>query len=108
MPARKRICADLKKGKLPTKIVSEDYELEYGTDTLEIHKDAIEEGQRVIVIDDLIATGCIAVAAIKLAQKPGGVVIEFAVVVSLPDIGDSQKIQEHGTRVHAQTEFEGD
>jgi len=97
-----------KKGKLPAETVSETYELEYGTDTLEIHKDAIKEGQRVLIIDDLIATGGTAVAAINLARKLGGVVVEFAAVVDLPDIGGSQKIQKTGVPVYAQTEFEGD
>ena len=97
-----------KKGKLPAETVSETYELEYGTDTLEIHKDAIKSGQKVLIIDDLIATGGTAVAAINLVEKLGGEVVEFAVVVDLPDIGGSRKIAETGVNVYAQTEFEGD
>jgi adenine phosphoribosyltransferase len=97
-----------KKGKLPAETVSETYELEYGTDTLEIHKDAIKAGQKVLIIDDLIATGGTAVAAINLVEKLGGEVVEFAVVVDLPDIGGSKKIAEAGVSVYAQTEFEGD
>jgi adenine phosphoribosyltransferase len=97
-----------KKGKLPAEVVSETYELEYGTDTLEIHKDAIREGQRVLIIDDLIATGGTAVAAINLVRKLGGEVVEFAAVVDLPDIGGSKKIAATGVAVYAQTQFEGD
>jgi adenine phosphoribosyltransferase len=97
-----------KKGKLPAETVSETYELEYGTDTLEIHKDAIKAGQKVLIIDDLIATGGTAVAAINLVEKLGGEVVEFAVVVDLPDIGGSKKIAAAGVSVYAQTEFEGD
>jgi|TARA_B110000503_G_scaffold105513_1_gene157411 adenine phosphoribosyltransferase len=97
-----------KKGKLPAETVSEPYELEYGTDTLEIHRDAIAEGQRVLIIDDLIATGGTAVAAINLVRKLGGVVAGFAVVVNLPDIGGSRKIQKLGVTSYWQAEFEGD
>jgi adenine phosphoribosyltransferase len=97
-----------KMGKLPAETVSETYDLEYGTDTLEIHKDAIAEGQRVLVIDDLIATGGTGVAAINLVRKLGGEVVGFAVVVNLPDIGGSRKIEQLGVTVYCQTEFEGD
>jgi adenine phosphoribosyltransferase len=96
-----------KMGKLPAETVSETYELEYGTDTLEIHTDAITPGQRVVVIDDLIATGGTALAAIKLVRKLGGEVIEFAAVVDLPDIGGSRKINEAGVKTYCQTQFEG-
>jgi adenine phosphoribosyltransferase len=97
-----------KKGKLPAETVSETYELEYGTDTLEIHKDAIKAGQKVLIIDDLIATGGTAVAAINLVKKLGAQVIEFAAVVDLPDIGGSKKIESAGVSVYSQTSFEGD
>jgi len=97
-----------KKGKLPAETVSETYELEYGTDTLEIHKDAVKAGQKVLIIDDLIATGGTAVAAINLVKKLGAQVIEFAAVVDLPDIGGSKKIERAGVSVYSQTTFEGD
>lgn len=97
-----------KKGKLPAETVSETYELEYGTDTLEIHKDAIKKGQKVLIIDDLIATGGTAVAAINLVKKLGAQVVEFAAVVDLPDIGGSRKIKNAGVSVYCQTAFEGD
>jgi adenine phosphoribosyltransferase len=97
-----------KKGKLPAETVSETYELEYGTDTLEMHKDAVMEGQKVLIVDDLIATGGTAIAAINLVHQLGGEVVEFAAVVDLPDIGGSKKIIDHGVPVYTQTEFEGD
>jgi adenine phosphoribosyltransferase len=97
-----------KKGKLPAAVISETYELEYGTDTLEIHEDAIAPGQKVLIIDDLIATGGTAVAAINLVRKLGAEIVEFAAVIDLPDIGGSKKIAETGVTVHAQTQFEGD
>ncbi len=97
-----------KKGKLPAETESETYDLEYGTDTIEIHKDAVEPGKKVVIIDDLIATGGTALAAIKLVKKLGGEVAEFACVVDLPDIGGSRKIREAGIPVYAQTVFEGE
>jgi adenine phosphoribosyltransferase len=96
-----------KKGKLPAATIAETYELEYGTDTLEIHEDAIRSGQRVLIVDDLIATGGTAVAAIKLVRKLGGDVIGYAAVVNLPDIGGSRKIEATGVSIYCQTEFEG-
>jgi adenine phosphoribosyltransferase len=97
-----------KMGKLPAETISETYELEYGTDTLEIHRDAVAPGQRLLVIDDLIATGGTGVAAVNLVRKLGGEVAGFAVVVNLPDIGGSRKLQQLGVNVYWQTEFEGD
>jgi len=97
-----------KMGKLPAETISETYELEYGTDTLEIHRDAVAPGQRVLIIDDLIATGGTGVAAVNLVRKLGGEVAGFAVVVNLPDIGGSRKLQQLGVNVYWQTEFEGD
>lgn len=97
-----------KKGKLPAETESETYELEYGTDTVEIHKDAIEPGQKAVIIDDLIATGGTALAAVKLVKKLGGEVAEFACVADLVDIGGSRKLKEAGIKVYAQTSFEGD
>lgn len=96
-----------KQGKLPAETVSETYELEYGTDTLEIHKDAIEAGRRTLVIDDLIATGGTALAAINLVRRLGGEVVEFAAVVDLPDLGGSRKITQAGVNCYSQAQFEG-
>ncbi len=97
-----------KKGKLPAETEKEDYELEYGTDSIEIHKDAIQPGQKILVIDDLIATGGTALAACKLVKKLSGDIIEFACIVDLPDIGGSKKLRNEGIKVYAQTEFEGE
>ena len=97
-----------KKGKLPAETEKEEYALEYGTDTIEIHKDAIEKGQKVLIIDDLIATGGTALAAAKLVKKLGGEVVEFGFIVDLPDLGGRKKLEEHGYSVYAQTTFEGE
>ena len=97
-----------KKGKLPAETESESYNLEYGTDTIEIHKDAISPGQKVVIIDDLVATGGTALAAAKLVRKLGGEVIELAFIVDLPDIGGSKKLIDAGYKIYAQTAFEGE
>jgi len=96
-----------KKGKLPAETLSETYALEYGTDTLEIHRDAITAGQKIVIVDDLIATGGTAIAAINLVRRLGGHVVEFAAVVDLPDIGGSEKIRQENVPVYAQTVFNG-
>jgi len=97
-----------KKGKLPAETEKEEYALEYGTDTIEIHKDAIAKGQKVLIVDDLIATGGTATAAAKLVKKLGGKVVELAFIVDLPDIGGRKKLETAGYCVYAQTEFEGE
>ncbi len=97
-----------KKGKLPAATEKEEYALEYGTDTVEIHKDAIAKGQKVIIIDDLIATGGTALAAAKLVKKLHGHIEEIALIVDLPDLGGRKKLESHGYKVYAQTEFEGE
>ena len=81
-----------KKGKLPWKTVSETYELEYGTDTIEIHEDAIESGKSVLLMDDLIATGGSLLAAKNLVEKLGGRILEAAVVIELVDLKGREKI----------------
>ncbi len=97
-----------KKGKLPAEVESEEYELEYGTDTIEIHKDAITTGQKVLIVDDLIATGGTAQAAAKLVKKLGGEIVEMAFIVDLPDLGGSQRLKNAGLQVYSQTSFEGE
>ena len=97
-----------KKGKLPAETEREEYALEYGTDIIEIHKDAIEKGQKVLIVDDLIATGGTANAAANLVKKLGGKVIEFAFIVDLPDLGGRKKLESAGYSVYAQAEFEGE
>jgi adenine phosphoribosyltransferase len=94
-----------KKGKLPSNTESEDYELEYGTDTIEIHSDAVGPGQKVLIVDDLIATGGTAVAAAKLIKKLGGEVVELAFIINLPELGGSRKLESHGLKIYSQTEF---
>jgi adenine phosphoribosyltransferase len=97
-----------KKGKLPGEVETQEYELEYGTDRIEIHKDAIKPGDRVLLIDDLLATGGTAMAATALIEKLGGTVVEMAFIVDLPDVGGRKKLLDKGYKVFALTEFEGD
>ena len=97
-----------KKGKLPAETVSYEYALEYGTDTIEIHKDAIASGARVLLVDDLLATGGTALAAATLIEKLGGTVSEMAFIVNLPDVGGEKRLKEKGYKLFALTEFEGD
>ena len=97
-----------KKGKLPAETVGRDYELEYGTDRIEIHTDAIQKGDRVLLVDDLIATGGTAEAAAGLIQDMGGIVVECCFVIDLPDIGGRARLEKQGHKVFALCEFEGD
>jgi len=97
-----------KKGKLPAEVVSQEYELEYGTDRIEIHKDALRKGERVLLVDDLLATGGTALAAAALVEKLGAVVVEMAFIVDLPDVGGKKKLKDKGYKVFALAEFEGD
>ncbi len=95
-----------KKGKLPYDTIQESYSLEYGEDTLEIHEDAIEKGEKVIIVDDLIATGGTIGATVKLVNKLGADLIECAFIVELPDLNGRAQIS--GCKVFSITEFEGD
>jgi adenine phosphoribosyltransferase len=90
-----------KKGKLPYKTVSEDYALEYGTATIEIHADACKPGDCVLVVDDLIATGGTLLAATKLFKALQGEVVGVAAIIDLPELGGSQRLREAGLPVHA-------
>ncbi|MEL7047570.1 MAG: adenine phosphoribosyltransferase [Pseudomonadota bacterium] len=96
-----------KKGKLPYKVIKQDYELEYGTDTIEIHEDAIKTGERILVVDDLIATGGTAEAAIKLITSVGGEIVAAAFVVDLPDLGGVARLKSHGVDSHCVMAFDG-
>ncbi len=96
-----------KHGKLPHDTHAETYELEYGQDTLEIHTDAIVGGERVLLLDDLLATGGTALAAASLVKKAGGTVIGAGFVIDLPEIGGRQKLEASGLEVHALIAFEG-
>jgi adenine phosphoribosyltransferase len=97
-----------KKGKLPAETVSYEYELEYGTDTIEIHRDALNAGDRVLVIDDLLATGGTALATAALVKKLGGEIVEMAFIVDLPDVGGSKRLRDAGYRIFCLTGFEGE
>ncbi|MEN8263172.1 MAG: adenine phosphoribosyltransferase [Nitrospirota bacterium] len=95
-------------GKLPGEVERHEYQLEYGTDTVEIHKDAIVEGARVLIIDDLLATGGTAEAAATLIEKLGGKVVEMAFIVNLPEVGGEKRLKDKGYNIFCLTEFEGD
>jgi adenine phosphoribosyltransferase len=97
-----------KRGKLPGKVIGQDYQLEYGVDTIEIHADVIRPGDRVLVIDDLIATGGTAGAAIALIRREGGEVVGAAFVIDLPDLGGADRLRRQGVAVHSLVAFEGD
>ena len=97
-----------KKGKLPYKTVFHEYELEYGTDRVEMHVDSLKEGQRVLLVDDLLATGGTSIAGAKLIEKLGGNVVEIAFIVDLPDIGGRKALDKAGYPMFAICEFEGD
>jgi adenine phosphoribosyltransferase len=96
-----------KKGKLPAETIGHDYELEYGADRIEIHVDAISKGDRVLLIDDLIATGGTAEAAISLIRKMGGEVVECCFVIDLPDVGGRKRLEQYGVGIFTLCEFEG-
>jgi adenine phosphoribosyltransferase len=97
-----------KKGKLPAETIGHDYELEYGTDRIEIHTDAIAPGEKILLVDDLIATGGTAEAACKLIEKMGGEIVECCFIIDLPDIGGRKRLEKYGHKVFALCEFEGD
>lgn len=97
-----------KKGKLPYKTISEAYELEYGTDAVEIHIDAVEKGERILLVDDLIATGGTAIAAINLLERAGAQIELCSFVVDLPDLGGADKLRAMGKKLVSLVEFEGE
>ncbi len=97
-----------KSGKLPAETIGHDYALEYGVDRVEVHTDAIAHGEHVLLIDDLIATGGTAEAAAALIQKLGGVVMGFAFVIDLPDLGGSKRLIKAGLKPFALCQFEGE
>jgi adenine phosphoribosyltransferase len=95
-----------KKGKLPYEVEQQEYELEYGTDTIEIHKDALKSGQRILVVDDLIATGGTAKASCQLIEKLGGEIVECSFIINLPELGGKEKLSKYP--VFTLIEFEGE
>ena len=101
MPVRKG-------GKLPWKTISQDYVLEYGTDVIEMHEDAVKVGQKVLLVDDLIATGGTAEAAVKLLRKVGAEIVGAAFIVDLPDLGGCERLKGMGISCHALVQFDGD
>jgi adenine phosphoribosyltransferase len=96
-----------KAGKLPAENFGQDYELEYGTDRLEVHCDAIQSGERVLLVDDLVATGGTAEAALGLIRIAGGAVVGCAFVIDLPDLGGRARLERSGCPVVALCEFAG-
>jgi adenine phosphoribosyltransferase len=96
-----------KKGKLPHATVSIAYSLEYGIDQMEMHEDAVARGERVILVDDLIATGGTATAAVQLLQRIGAEVVAAIFVIDLPDLGGADKLRALGVPVRTLIEFEG-
>jgi adenine phosphoribosyltransferase len=96
-----------KKGRLPWKTIGQEYVLEYGVDALEIHEDAIDADERILIIDDLIATGGTAEAAVKLVRRLGGHVVGAAFIIDLPELGGRKRLEAMGVKCHALMEFEG-
>lgn len=96
-----------KKGKLPWKTIGQEYTLEYGVDVIEIHEDAFEKGARVLIIDDLIATGGTAEAAVKLVERTGGKVVGASFIIDLPDLGGMKRLKDLGIETHALLSFGG-
>lgn len=97
-----------KKGKLPAATVGQDYDLEYGSDRLEMHADAISNDANILLVDDLIATGGTAGAACKLIEHMGGNIVECCFVIDLPDLGGRAKLEQRGHKVFTLCEFTGD
>ena len=96
-----------KKGKLPWQVLGEDYTLEYGTDRVEIHTDAVQHGDHILLVDDLIATGGTCFAAIRLLERAGAKVIGCSFVIDLPELGGSEKLRALGKEVKTLVSFEG-
>ena len=96
-----------KPGKLPGHTITQEYQLEYGIDAMEIHSDAFAPETKILLVDDLIATGGTIMAAVALVEKLGGIILETAFIVDLPDIGGSKQLKENGYNIFALTEFEG-
>ena len=97
-----------KPGKLPAETIDEDYKLEYGTDTIEVHVDAIEKDEKILIVDDLIATGGTAEATVKLVQKMKGDIVECCFIIDLPDIGGRRRLENMGQKVFTLCAFEAE
>ncbi len=96
-----------KKGKLPWKTMGQEYTLEYGVDVIEMHEDAVAPGAKVLIVDDLIATGGTAEAAAKLIRRSGGEVVGATFIIDLPELGGVALLKRHGISSHALVAFEG-
>jgi adenine phosphoribosyltransferase len=96
-----------KKGKLPAKTIGQRYDLEYGADVIEVHEDAIRAGERVLLVDDLIATGGTAEAGAKLIRRVGGMLVGAAFIIDLPELGGAARIETLGIPCHTLIAFEG-
>jgi adenine phosphoribosyltransferase len=96
-----------KKGKLPWKTIGQEYTLEYGVDVIEMHEDAIRKGERILIVDDLIATGGTAEAAAKLVTRSGGTIVGATFIIDLPDLGGVKLLKNQGIACHALVAFEG-
>ncbi|PTX56966.1 adenine phosphoribosyltransferase [Litoreibacter ponti] len=96
-----------KKGKLPGSTIEQDYQLEYGQATVELHDDSLQPGEKVLLIDDLLATGGTAEAGIKLIEKLGAEVVGCGFIIDLPELGGRAKLEAMGQEVHALCQFEG-
>jgi len=97
-----------KAGKLPSDVEEQVYDLEYGSDKIEIHRDSLAKGERILLVDDLLATGGTAIAAAALIEKIGGEVVEMAFIVNLLDVGCEKKLTSKKYNVFSLTEFEGE
>lgn len=97
-----------KKGKLPAATIREAYSLEYGEAIVEIHADAFDAGTRVLLLDDLLATGGTAVAGVKLIERLGGEIVAASFIVDLPELGGAKRLREMGIEVHTLCQFDGD
>lgn len=96
-----------KKGKLPGQTISQAYSLEYGEAVVELHEDAILPGEKILLVDDLLATGGTAEAGIRLVERLGGEIIGCAFVIDLPDLGGRKRLEAMGMRLHTLCAFEG-
>ena len=96
-----------KPGKLPREVIAQSYQLEYGQDTLELHTDAISQGDNVLIIDDLLATGGTVEATVKLVQRLGGEVKHAAFVINLPELGGEKRLRDLGIDCYTLVNFEG-
>src|SRR5215470_11621230 len=96
-----------KQGKLPWKTIGQEYTLEYGVDIIEMHEDAIDKGERILIVDDLIATGGTAEAAAKLVKRSGGEIVGATFIIDLPELGGLKKLDALGIKSHVLMSFEG-